>query len=148
MTEPTVEEFLRIEDASSKLLDELTDLRKETVTLQQANASLVHNGQRLSELILATADAARENGETARVLRQIGTPEIMGKFAENEAEVRFLNDKLDQMDEAIKLLSTQSARGFSEAAQLTSKTLSASRILLGMSVLILLLESVAFLVRI
>jgi ABC-type transporter Mla subunit MlaD len=118
-----VEKFLEIESSTSKLLAELEDLRRETVTLNDANGTLTGVAQRLATLLESTAAATREIATTASALREIGTPQIMEKFAQaDQQSVSLARD----LTSAIGENQMQTARAVESAAGGLSNLLQAT----------------------
>lgn len=84
---PGVDAFLHLEEASQRLLDELTTLRNETVTFREAHTTMATVGERLGALLDPAAEASRQLGESARALREIGTPELLAGQARHQEQI-------------------------------------------------------------
>jgi hypothetical protein len=104
---PGVEEFLRLEEASQQLLDELTALRQETLTFKEAHTTMSTVGENLKALVGPVADASRQLGESARALREIGTPELLAGQARHQEQVARMADLAVSHGEHLSGLSDQ-----------------------------------------
>jgi hypothetical protein len=84
---PAAEEFLRLEDATTQLLTELESLKKETVSFGDAHKTVASAAEKLGALSGSLTETTVEIGESARALREIGTPELLAKQARLEAQL-------------------------------------------------------------
>jgi hypothetical protein len=142
MTEPTVEEFLRLEEGARRLVAELTALRAETVTLKEANSTLITAADRLSQLIGATTEAARQVGESAKAVREIGTPEILNRIGTVAGAVR---DSAQTTNESINANSDANLRAHLQTAATISRSHRVLIIILAVSILGLLVQGASLL---
>lgn len=84
---PAAEEFLRLEDATTQLLTELESLKKETVSFGDAHKTVASAAEKLGALSGSLTETTVKIGESARALREIGTPELLAKQARLEAQL-------------------------------------------------------------
>jgi hypothetical protein len=93
---------------------------------------------KLGGLIDATANAARESGEIAKSLREIGTPELMRSLAATRADIdnlaRSSLEQLDAQGERVKALSSQSSRFAAESSSTLLKLTRLGAVLIALSV--------------
>lgn len=106
-----VEEFLRLENASQQLLEELTALRKETVTFKEAHTTMSMVGEKLGALLDPAAEASRQLGESARALREIGTPELLAGQVRHQEQIARMADLAVSHGEHLSVLDNRISEG-------------------------------------
>jgi len=119
------QEFLRIESAADRLLDELTSLHVETVSYQEAHATLGAAAASVGALAGSLADTVACVGGAVRALREIGTPQLLAQQAQHKSQ---LDGVLRLMEEQHAQLREIESRVDSAAAAATAAATAARRI--------------------
>lgn len=107
--EDGVDEFLRVEEEATLLLDELGRLRKETESYASARGSLTDAAEGLKPLAEKLAETAQGVQAVSAVLREIGTPELSAGLSrlsdqlssvQSDLDLRWsaLEERLDQVE--------------------------------------------------
>lgn len=95
MANDRVEEFLRAEDEAHRLVDQLSELKRETESYSTARIALQDAGSGIATLTDALAGAAQRLEEVVKTLRSIGTPELLRAQEATTVELASVRSALD-----------------------------------------------------
>jgi hypothetical protein len=100
-TDERVAKFLQAEDEASRLVDELSRLRKETEAYSAAGRALEEAVHQLGTLVKEVSGAAGGVKEVATTLREIGTPALLraqealgGQISSAQKDIRGVKNTL------------------------------------------------------
>lgn len=132
------EQFLKTEQATNALLEELENLRSETRHYSTAASSLETAGRNLSALASEATSLSASVRETVLSLKEIGTAQLLegleglaNRYSEHAAQLRGLGDlvaksttSLTATDSTIRSLASDLKRGHDEITSLLKQGLS------------------------
>lgn len=93
MTDKNTQRFLDEEEAASKLVDELKQLRQETESYTASRDALSEVGEKLAALVIRTEDLVSSTKDTITTLGEIGTPQLLEGQRELREELRSLTQR-------------------------------------------------------
>ena len=101
--EKEVEKFLQAEETAVKLVETLKQLHTEATSYQTATKELDAVRQRLLSLIESTEKVVSGSHEVVKILKEIGSPEIMSRLKELENKT---NEEFGNQSKSLKKLRT------------------------------------------
>lgn len=95
--EKEVEKFLQAEEIAVKLVETLKKLHSEATSYQTATKELDIVRQQLLRLIELTEDVLKDTHKIIKILKEIGTPEILQRISDVEKRIIVKVDKQTDM---------------------------------------------------
>jgi hypothetical protein len=137
MTAPSPsEEFLRIERAADQLLDELTSLRVETLSYQEAHATLGAAAANVGALAGSLGETVACVGDAVRALREIGTPQLLAQQAQHESQLDGVLRLMEAQHAQLREIESRVAAAAATAAATATRRVAA--VAVGMALLLVL----------
>ncbi len=102
MAKDALSSFLRAEEEAHRLVEVLTQLKKEVESYSNARTALDQAGSGISELSTRCARIAEQLGNVAKTLHSIGTPELLQRLETIAGELLTLRQQLDQQHESLQ----------------------------------------------